>query len=116
MRVTLYSKPNFQETETRLISDWSPSSNGAYWDKQARSARVTRIDPSRPTRPSPAAGDASPTVYTQGGYQGRLIGIDKDFPGAASSSPYAVIRSLRVPPGWKVRAYTFAATAGRRAC
>lgn len=30
VRVTLYSKPNFQETETRLLSDWSPSSNGAY--------------------------------------------------------------------------------------
>ena len=91
-----------------MTSDWSPTNNGAYWDMRARPARVTRSALSPPTQPSLPAGDAGPTADTQGGYQGCLIGIQKNFPGAAaSSSAYAVIPSLRVLPGCEVRAYAF---------
>ena len=104
MRVMLYREPSFQGAETRLMSDWSPTSSGAYWDQRARSARVTRNEP---PPPSSAASDAGPTAYTQGRYEGRLIGIKKNFHSASISSPYAVIRSLRVPLDWEVRTYDF---------
>ncbi len=105
-RMTLYTEPNYRGTETRLTSSWAPASATAYWVGKARSFRLDRVAV-QPVPPTPPVGSSGGlTLYTQGGYRGRVLGPTGDWPGTTNDgSPFARIGSMRVPAGWRVVAF-----------
>ena len=106
-RVTIYAQRNYQGTRAVLNEDWNPGPGGA-WTRQIRSIRVERlaVPPISPPVSPPISG-SYPVVYAQVNFRGPAMAVERDFAGNRDWSGFPhLIRSIRVPQGWKLTLYT----------
>lgn len=105
-RVTIYEGKNYKGTESRLTEDWNPGA-GAYWFGRIRSIRIQRAQIQPPIGPPQPAPDSFPVLYAGTNFDGAAEAIERDKAELRDwdGSPHT-IRSMRVPKGWFLVAYT----------
>lgn len=97
-KVTIYRERNHRGVTSVLREDWS-APTGSPWINNIRSIRVER----EAVVPSP---ESFPVIYAQTNYSGPAMAVERDWAGSRdwNGNPHR-IRSIRVPPGWKLTLY-----------
>ncbi len=105
-RVRMYEQKNFKGAETMITEDWNPGA-GAYWTTRIRSIRIERAQIQPPINPPQPATDSFPVLYAGTNFDGAAEAIERDKAELRdwNGSPHT-IRSMRVPQGWFLVAYT----------
>jgi hypothetical protein len=99
-RVQGFSERDYRGESITFVQDWTPD-RGDRWYGRLRSFAVV----GRPDRPTGGTYPA-PEIFARAGFAGASKRIEDDWPGEASWSGLPNrVTSIRVPAGWRLRAF-----------